>query len=107
VCVPFTVLYDANVLYPMSLRDLLVRIGQTPLVRVCWTDEILAEWVNALTRRRPELDLDGQTLGELVVAMAADKRRPPMTSQEVVASLRAAGLARSADPLLEIVRSAA
>lgn len=49
------------------------------------------------------IDLDGETLGELVVATAADKRRPPMTPQEIVASLRAAGLARSADLLLEII----
>jgi predicted nucleic acid-binding protein len=38
----FIVIYDANVLYPNTLRDLLIRIAQQPhLVQAKWTDEIL------------------------------------------------------------------
>ena len=43
----FTVVYDANVLYPAPLRDMLVRIGMTGVVRVKWTDEILDEEVES------------------------------------------------------------
>jgi PIN domain-containing protein len=184
---PFTVLYDANALYPMSLRDLLVRVGQTTLVRARWTAEIMDEWSRALVAKRPDLetrvqrtvqlmneairdvlvtgyeslipglqlpdpgdrhvlaaairagaqtivtfnlghfpqealapygieaqhpdeliehliDLGGGTLADIVVTMAADKRKPPMTPQEVIESLRRAGLPRSADVLPEVLR---
>jgi hypothetical protein len=39
----FIVIYDANVLYPNSLRDLLIRIAQAGLVQAKWTNEILDE----------------------------------------------------------------
>ena len=37
----FTVIYDANVLFPAPLRDLLIRISITGVVRARWTEEIL------------------------------------------------------------------
>jgi hypothetical protein len=38
----FIVVYDANVLYPNTLRDLLIRIANQPhLVQAKWTDRIL------------------------------------------------------------------
>lgn len=43
--VTFTVLYDANVLYPNVLRDVLIRLAQTGLVHARWTDRILDECV--------------------------------------------------------------
>jgi predicted nucleic acid-binding protein len=181
--VPFTVIYDANALYPMSLRDLLVRVGQTPLVRARWTQEIMDEWTRALLARRPELrsrlqrtvqlmnesvrdvlvtgyeelvpglklpdpedrhvlaaairsgaqtivtfnlshfprealarygveaqhpdefvehlvGLDGGMIGEIILTMAAEKKRPPMTARDVIKSLERAGLSRSARLLL-------
>jgi hypothetical protein len=48
----FTVVYDANVLYPNTLRDLLIRIAQSGLVQAKWTSEILDEMVTALSRNR-------------------------------------------------------
>ena len=39
----FVVVYDANVLYPSTLRDLLIRIAQAGLVQARWTDQILDE----------------------------------------------------------------
>jgi hypothetical protein len=36
----FIVVYDANVLYPNTLRDLLIRISQAGLVQAKWTNEI-------------------------------------------------------------------
>jgi predicted nucleic acid-binding protein len=53
---PFVVVYDASVLYPSTLRDLLLRVAQAGLVQARWTEEILDEVFEALRRNRPELD---------------------------------------------------
>lgn len=53
---PFVVLYDANVLYPSTLRDLLIRIAQAGLVQAKWTDQILDEAFSNLAENRPDLD---------------------------------------------------
>ena len=42
---PVTAVYDANVLYPAPLRDLLIRVAQAGLVRARWTEAIHDEWV--------------------------------------------------------------
>ncbi|MFG1910627.1 putative toxin-antitoxin system toxin component, PIN family [Kribbella sp. NPDC048928] len=52
----FIVIYDANVLYPNSLRDLLIRVAQAGLVEAKWTDKILDETFRSLKRVRPDLD---------------------------------------------------
>jgi len=54
--VSFVVLYDANVLYPSTLRDLLIRIAQAGLVQAKWTDQILDEVFGNLVANRPDLD---------------------------------------------------
>ena len=46
----FTVIYDACVLYPASLRDLLIRLASKGLVRARWTDRILDESFRASWR---------------------------------------------------------
>lgn len=52
----FIVIYDANVLYPNTLRDLLIRIAQQPhLVQARWTDEILDEMLRALRKNLPDI----------------------------------------------------
>jgi hypothetical protein len=52
----FIVIYDANVLYPNTLRDLLIRIAQQPhLVQAKWTPDILDEMSRALRRNRPDI----------------------------------------------------
>jgi hypothetical protein len=51
----FTVVYDACVLYPASVRDLIVELARTGLFRAKWTGRIHAEWINAVIRHRPEL----------------------------------------------------
>lgn len=52
----FVALYDANVLYPNTLRDLLIRIGQSALVQAKWTDMILGEMLRNLAKNRPDID---------------------------------------------------
>ena len=51
----FTALFDACVLYPAPLRDLLMHLAGTGLFRGRWTAEISAEWMKAVLRDRPEL----------------------------------------------------
>lgn len=51
----FTVVYDACVLYPNTLRDLLIRIAQSGIVQAKWTDAILDEMTAALRRNRADI----------------------------------------------------
>lgn len=51
----FNVVYDACVLHPAGLRDLLVRLAMTGLFRAHWTEDILDEMVASITARRPDL----------------------------------------------------
>jgi hypothetical protein len=51
----FVVIYDACVLYPAPLRDLLIRIALTGMVRARWTDRILDECFGNITRNRPDI----------------------------------------------------
>jgi len=51
----FTALYDACVLYPAPLRDLLMRLALTDLFRARWTDRIHDEWIEALLKQRSDL----------------------------------------------------
>ena len=51
----FTVVYDACVLYPAPLRDLLMRLALTDLYRARWSEQIHDEWINAVLRNRPDL----------------------------------------------------
>jgi len=51
----FTVLYDASVLYPAPLRDLLMQLALTDLYRARWTEQIHQEWIRSLLKKRPDL----------------------------------------------------
>ncbi|MBL9088563.1 MAG: PIN domain-containing protein [Planctomycetia bacterium] len=55
---PLTVLYDACVLHPAPLRDLLVRIAATGVVRARWTEQILDECFESILRVRPDLNAE-------------------------------------------------
>jgi predicted nucleic acid-binding protein len=52
----FIAVYDANVLYPSTLRDVLIRVAQAGLVQAKWTDRILDETFRNLKANRPDLD---------------------------------------------------
>jgi predicted nucleic acid-binding protein len=54
--VPSIVIYDASVLYPSTLRDLLLRVAQAGLIQAKWTEAILDEAFAALRKDRPDLD---------------------------------------------------
>jgi hypothetical protein len=53
--VAFVVLYDACVLYPAPLRDLLLRLSAKGLVQARWTDQILDEVFRSILSNRPDL----------------------------------------------------
>ncbi len=51
----FSVLYDACVLYPAPLRDLLMNLAITDLYRAKWTNEIHREWIDGVLSNRNDL----------------------------------------------------
>jgi hypothetical protein len=52
----FVAVYDACVLYPAQLRDLLMRVAMSDLFKARWTDRIHDEWTRNLARQRPDID---------------------------------------------------
>jgi len=54
----FTVVYDACVLYPAPLRDLLMHLALSDLYRARWSDTIHDEWTRNVMASRPDLTQD-------------------------------------------------
>ncbi len=54
----FTVLFDACVLYPAPVRDLLLQLASKGLFRGRWTQRIQDEWTRNLLKNRPDLHED-------------------------------------------------
>lgn len=52
----FTVVLDACVLYPASVRDILLRLASENLYRPKWTEEINNEWKRNLLNKREDLN---------------------------------------------------
>ena len=55
---PVIALYDANVLYPAPVRDLLLRLAQTGMVRARWSEAIHDEWTRNLLSNNPQVSPD-------------------------------------------------
>lgn len=51
----FVVIYDACVLYPAPLRDLLIRLANAGIVRARWSETILDECFRNIQEQRPDL----------------------------------------------------
>lgn len=51
----FTVILDANVLYPFLVRDVLLSLAAAGLYRPRWSRDIMNEWSTKLIKTRPEL----------------------------------------------------
>jgi len=74
--VTMKVVYDACVIYPASLRDLLMNLATSKAVSTHWSDEIHEEWISSLLENRPDLkrealertrrEMDGAVIGGLV-----------------------------------------
>ena len=54
----FTAVFDACVLYPAPLRDLLMSVAMTDQFRAKWTREIQDEWSRNVIKDRPDLAID-------------------------------------------------
>jgi predicted nucleic acid-binding protein len=52
----YTALLDANVLYPATLRDVLLSLARDGLYHARWSERIQDEWVRSLLARRPDLE---------------------------------------------------
>lgn len=52
----FTVLFDANIFFGAALRSLVVELSTTGLFRARWTNDIHAEWIEAVVAKRPGID---------------------------------------------------
>ena len=52
------VVYDACVLYPAPLRDLLMWLALSDLFQAKWTDRIHQEWISNVLKDRPDLTLN-------------------------------------------------
>jgi predicted nucleic acid-binding protein len=52
----YSALFDANVLYPAPVRDILLQLAMTDLFRGKWTEDIHREWIEALLRNEPHRD---------------------------------------------------
>src|ERR1700722_6141619 len=51
----YTALYDACVLHPAPLRDLLLQLALSDLFRAKWSNAIHDEWIESVLERRPDL----------------------------------------------------
>lgn len=54
----FRAFLDASVIYPASLRDLLMRLTMAGLYQARWSRDVHEEWIRALLRDRPDLSAD-------------------------------------------------
>lgn len=68
----FTALFDACVLYPAPLRDLLMRLTITELFRARWSAAIHDEWTRAVLATRPELNVQLARTRELMDSHVMD-----------------------------------
>ncbi|MEV0360381.1 PIN domain-containing protein [Nocardia sp. NPDC050697] len=70
---PFVVVYDANVLYGNTLRDPMIRLARTGMVRARWSEQILDETMRSIAARRPDIAPEKLTrLRALIVAAVPD-----------------------------------
>jgi predicted nucleic acid-binding protein len=53
-----TVLYDACVLYPNYLRDIVIQLATTDLFQAKWTEQIHDEWIRNVLKNRPNITLE-------------------------------------------------
>jgi hypothetical protein len=49
----YTALFDASVLYPATIRDILMQLAVADLFRAKWTADIHEEWMRSLLKDRP------------------------------------------------------
>jgi hypothetical protein len=95
--VTYTALLDANVLHPMVLCDLLIRLSQHGLYRARWSRRILDEVVRSVIRRRADLspsklerriDMMNQAVADAEVEESEELIEPSASSETMRMSSR-------------------
>lgn len=101
----FRVVLDACVLYPFSLRDILLRLAECELYDLYWSDRILAETTRNLVESgvmpqqaadRLETAMRGAFDGSVVSAAAIGQLEPAMTNHPKDRHVLAAAVAAHA-----------
>lgn len=54
----YIAVYDACVLVPAPVRDILMQLATTGLVRARWSPDIHQEWMTAVRRLRPDIPIE-------------------------------------------------
>ena len=78
----YTVILDANVLYPQLLRDTLLSLAGANLYHARWSATINAEWVRNLAKNKPDI---ADKLSEVVKLMCASVPDCLVTHYEMLA----------------------
>lgn len=78
----FTVVLDACVLYPASVRDILLRLASEDLYRPKWTEEINNEWIRNLLDNRE--DLNRESLESTIATMNRAFRDAQVTGYQAL-----------------------
>ena len=111
----FVAVYDACVLYPAPLRDLLMHLAVSDLFRARWTTRIHEEWIRNLLAKRRKLtraqlertrDLMDASVPDCLVTVIAAVRdhraslaHPPKTANELLDGYLKQGLVTTANLL--------
>ncbi len=67
---PVVAVFDACILYPFHLRNVIVQAGVDRLVDARWTDEIHDEWMRNLVANAPGLSVDRLTATKQLMTIA-------------------------------------
>lgn len=68
----YTAILDANVLYPFSVRDLLLSLAQEGLFHARWTTDIQDEWIRNLVNQKGFEEQKLRKLAELMESAIPD-----------------------------------
>lgn len=108
---PFAAVLDASVLYPLPLRDTLLRIAETELYDAYWSDRILDEVVrnlitdgraNEQQARRLTDTMAAAFDGAAVPQPAVDRLEPAMTNDEQDRHVLAAAVVSNAQAIVTL-----
>lgn len=108
---PFAAVLDASVLYPLPLRDTLLRIAETELYNAYWSDRILDEVVRNLvadgraSNEQARRLTDAMTMafeGAAVPQEAVDRLEPAMPNDEKDRHVLAAAVASDAQAVVAL-----
>src|SRR3990167_9538575 len=120
------VLYDACVLYPAPLRDLLMHLAITDMYQAKWTNAIHDEWIRNVLHNRKDLptsiletygivaqhpdkflnqliDLSPNTVCEAIKRLRVSLKNPPIDANNYLKVLEKQSLLKSAQKLRSLI----